>query len=110
MKWLCKFWHNWEYMQEDVEFQVDGSGKPVVFFHELSESLIKNFNIKPQSKSCSMRICKRCTKKQIYYKGLIHNIFHEFLPDPNRKKTWLDYNHLTLQQLRQKRLKDLGLD
>jgi hypothetical protein len=109
MKWLCKLWHDWENFQEDVEFQVDSIGRAVNFFHDLSDPIIKQFNIKPQSKSCNMRLCKRCQKKQIYYKGLIHNIFGEFLPDVNRKKTWLDYDHLTNQQLREKKLKEIGL-
>lgn len=109
MKWLCKFFHDWEFFQEDVEFQVDSSGRPVNFFHELSEPIIKQLNIKPQSKSCNMRVCKRCSKKQIYYKGLIHSTFPEIFPDLNRKKTWLDYDYLTSQQLREKKLKELGL-
>jgi hypothetical protein len=112
-KWICRLWHSWEYIEEHVEFIIDSNGRPVAFFHEVSENIVKQFNIKPNYLSCVMRVCRRCSKKQIYSKrkttaGLENLIHNSIFPSLQKKKTWQDFNHLTLQQIREKKLKSLG--
>jgi hypothetical protein len=106
MRWLCKFWHSWEYITEDSFVLVGLNNKPTVFFHEITPEIAKNFNLNPTKISCRMRMCMRCSKKQVYYKGLMQPLFTF---DLNQKKTWVDYNILTIEQLREIKLKSLGL-
>lgn len=80
MKLICLFGHKWEYLQEDIEFVRVGGLSNLKFGRD-------SFII-----PSDVRLCKRCYKKQF-----------------KRVSDWINYNNLTKDQLREKKLTNIGI-
>lgn len=81
MKWKCFFGrHNWDYSWESAKFVSVFASDP---------NNTKDFMI-------NVRYCTECCKKQRSSSLL-------------SSQTWIDYNNLTVDQIRDKKLNDLGL-
>lgn len=76
----CLIRHNWEYFDEDIEFVRVGG---------LSRLKLNGDIVTIPSE---VRLCKRCYKKQF-----------------KRVTDWIDYNNLTKEQERDKKLTNIGI-
>ena len=86
MKWKCFFGrHKWDYSWESNKFT-----------RLFDRSDVKYFMIR-------VRYCTECGKKQ-RSSNMPSNNF-----SVQGNSTWLDYNNLTVEQKRDKKLNDLGL-
>lgn len=85
MKWKCFFGrHNWDYSWESTKFVSASDPKNT-----------KNFMVK-------VRYCNECSKKQRNSYNPLNGVLGE-------NRHWINYNNLTVDQVRDKKLNGLGL-
>lgn len=80
MNFRCVFKHKWKYFEEDIEFVRVGGLSNLKFGKD-------RFTIPSE-----VRLCERCYKKQF-----------------KRAADWVNYNNLTKEQLRDKKLTKMGI-
>lgn len=94
MNIICKISHKWNYSKELIEFCLDSESRIICSYDSLSDIIKRKLSGKfiLKTSETETRICKRCGIKEIRY-----------------YKKW-ENQPLTQSELRDNKLKDLGID